>query len=69
MACSVGWRHLSEDPVRALVLGWRVLPPRWRPVLRLAGPYGRAVAGWGSGDRDAALRPLARWASRQAAFA
>src|ERR1700684_3374564 len=52
------WRHVTEDPVRALLLGWRVLPGRVRPWLRWAGPYGRATVAWGSGDRKEALGVL-----------
>jgi len=60
---------VSADPVRALVLAWRVLPAPLRGTLRLAGPYGRATTLWGSGERDAALAALAAWPRRLAAFA
>ena len=60
---------MSADPVRALVLAWRVLPAPLRGTLRLAGPYGRATTLWGSGERDAALAALAAWPRRLAAFA
>ncbi len=63
------WRHVTADPVRSLLLGWRVLPRRLRPWLRWAGPYGRAAAAWGSGDREAALSLLGTMPRRLAAFA
>jgi glycosyltransferase involved in cell wall biosynthesis len=69
LAASIGWRHVAADPVRALLLAWRVLPAPLRGSLRLAGPYGRATALWGAGERDAALAALAPSARRQAAFA
>jgi glycosyltransferase involved in cell wall biosynthesis len=69
LAASVMWRHVSADPVRALLLGWRVLPGRSRGLLRLAGPYGRAAALWGAGDRQAAMGLLATSPRRLAAFA
>ena len=69
LAASVMWRHVTADPVRSLLLGWRVLPRRLRPWLRLAGPYGRAAAAWGSGDRKAALSLLGTMPRRLAAFA
>jgi glycosyltransferase involved in cell wall biosynthesis len=65
---SVMVRHVSDDPVRAMTLGWRALPPPLRGWLRLAGPYGKAAALWGSGDRRAALRSLERRPARLAAF-
>ena len=43
LAASIGWRHAAADPVRALLLAWRVLPASLRGWLRLAGPYGRAA--------------------------
>src|SRR5690348_17123143 len=58
LAGSIAWRHLTADPVRALLLAWRVLPGPLRGWLRLAGPYGRAAALWGAGERDAALAAL-----------
>src|SRR6202012_4588692 len=58
LALSVMGRHVTEDPVRALLLGWRVLPGRVRPWLRWAGVYGRATVAWGSGDRKEALALL-----------
>jgi hypothetical protein len=58
LAASIGWRHAAADPVRALLLAWRVLPAPLRGWLRLAGPYGRATVLWGAGDRDAALASL-----------
>ena len=69
LAASIGWRHAAADPVRALLLAWRVLPAPLRGWLRLAGPYGRAAVLWGAGERDAALASLARSPRRLAAFA
>jgi glycosyltransferase involved in cell wall biosynthesis len=69
LAVSVMWRHVTEDPVRALLLGWRVLPGRVRPRLRWAGAYGRATVAWGSGDRKEALALLDTTPKRLAAFA
>ncbi|MGE5134028.1 MAG: hypothetical protein ACM32E_14125, partial [Gemmatimonadota bacterium] len=69
LAALVARRHLADDPVRAFWLAWRVLPGRTRALLRLAGPYGRAVTRWGTGDHDAALASLAAHPRRQAAFA
>jgi glycosyltransferase involved in cell wall biosynthesis len=63
------WRHVTEDPVRALLLGWRVLPGRVRPWLRWAGPYGRATVAWGAGDRKEALALLDTTPKQLAAFA
>ena len=69
LAASIGWRHATADPVRALLLAWRVLPAPLRGWLRLAGPYGRAAVLWGAGERDAALASLAGSPRRLAAFA
>ncbi len=69
LAASIGWRHMAADPVRALLLAWRVLPAPLRGWLRLAGPYGRAAVLWGAGERDAALASLADSPRRLAAFA
>ncbi len=69
LAASIGWRHATADPVRALLLAWRVLPAPLRGWLRLAGPYGRPTVLWGTGERDAALMSLAASPRRQAAFA
>jgi glycosyltransferase involved in cell wall biosynthesis len=69
LAASVMWRHISVDPVRALLLGWRVLPGRARGLLRLAGPYGRAAMLWGAGDRQGAMGMLDTSPRRLAAFA
>jgi glycosyltransferase involved in cell wall biosynthesis len=69
LAASIGWRHAAADPVRALLLAWRVLPAPLRGCLRLAGPYGRAAVLWGAGERDAALASLAGSPRRLAAFA
>jgi glycosyltransferase involved in cell wall biosynthesis len=63
------WRHLTADPVRALLLGWRVLPGRARGWLRFAGPYGRSAVLWGAGDRQASLNLLSTSPRRLAAFA
>jgi glycosyltransferase involved in cell wall biosynthesis len=69
LATSIAWRHAAADPVRAIVLAQRVLPPPLRGALRLAGPYGRAAALWGAGDRAAALAALEASPRRLAAFA
>jgi glycosyltransferase involved in cell wall biosynthesis len=69
LATSIAWRHAAADPVRAIVLAQRVLPPPLRRGLRLAGPYGRAAALWGAGDRAAALASLDASPRRLAAFA
>jgi glycosyltransferase involved in cell wall biosynthesis len=69
LAASIGWRHVTADPVRALLLAGRVLPAPLRGGLRLAGPYGRAALLWGAGDRAAALASLSASPRRQAAFA
>jgi len=68
LATSIGWRHAAADPVRAVVLAQRVLPPPVRGWLRLAGPYGRAASLWGAGDKDAALAVLQASPRRLAAF-
>jgi len=69
LAVSIGWRHATADPVRALLLAWRVLPAPLHGWLRLAGPYGRAAVLWGAGERDASLASLASSPRRLAAFA
>jgi glycosyltransferase involved in cell wall biosynthesis len=69
LATSIAWRHVTGDPVRAVLLAWRVLPRPVRGVVRLAGPYGAAAALWGAGDRAAALGALDCNPRRQAAFA
>ena len=69
LAVSIAWRHLADDPVRAVLLAWRVLPPRLRPLVRKAGPYGAAAALWGAGERAAALGTLDDRPARLAAFA
>ena len=51
-----------------VVLAQRVLPPPLRGCLRLAGPYGRAAAAWGAGDRAGALAALDASPRRLAAF-
>jgi glycosyltransferase involved in cell wall biosynthesis len=61
-------RHVTADPVRALTLAWRALPAPLRGWLRFAGPYGRAAALWGAGDRRAALTALEASPVRLAAF-
>ncbi len=68
LAVSIGWRHAAADPVRALLLTWRVLPAPVRRWLRFAGPYGRPAVLWGAGERDAALAALAASPRRLAAF-
>jgi glycosyltransferase involved in cell wall biosynthesis len=68
LAASVAVRHVSDDPVRALTLAWRALPAPLRGWIRLAGPYGRAAALWGAGDRRAALTVLEASPARLAAF-
>jgi glycosyltransferase involved in cell wall biosynthesis len=68
LATSIAWRHAAADPVRAVVLAQRVLPPPLRGWFRLAGPYGRAAALWGAGDRAAALATLDASPRRLAAF-
>ncbi len=69
LAASIAWRHLTADPVRSVLLAWRVLPPPLRRVVAAAGPYGRATALWGAGERAAAMAALNGNPSRQAAFA
>ncbi|MGD0243890.1 MAG: glycosyltransferase, partial [Streptosporangiaceae bacterium] len=69
LAASIGWRHVTADPVRALLLAWRVLPVPLRGLLKLAGPYGRAAMLWGAGDQTAALASLSASPRRAAAFA
>ncbi len=61
-------RHVADDPVRAVTLAWRALPAPLRGWLRLAGPYGRAAALWGAGDRRGALTALEARPARLAAF-
>ena len=61
-------RHVADDPVRAVTLAWRALPAPLRGWLRLAGPYGRAAALWGAGDRRGALTALEASPARLAAF-
>ena len=61
-------RHASEDPVRAITLAWRALPTPLRGWLKFAGPYGRAAALWGAGDRRGALTALEASPARLAAF-
>jgi glycosyltransferase involved in cell wall biosynthesis len=61
-------RHVADDPVRAVTLAWRALPAPLRSWLRVAGPYGRAAALWGAGDRRGALTALEASPARLAAF-
>jgi glycosyltransferase involved in cell wall biosynthesis len=68
LAASVAVRHVSDDPVRALTLAWRALPALMRGWVQLAGPYGRAAALWGAGDRRSALTVLEASPARLAAF-
>ncbi|HLK74244.1 MAG TPA: glycosyltransferase family 4 protein [Streptosporangiaceae bacterium] len=69
LATSIAWRHAAADPVRAIILAQRVLPPPLRGGLRLAGPYGQAAMLWGAGDRAAALAALDASPRRLATFA
>jgi glycosyltransferase involved in cell wall biosynthesis len=68
LAASVMLRHVTDDPVRAVTLAWRALPPPLRGLVVLAGPYGRAAALWGAGDRRGALTELEASPARLAAF-
>jgi len=68
LAASIAWRHVTGDPVRAVLLAGRILPGPARPWLRFAGPYGRAAALWGAGERDAALAVVGASPRRLAAF-
>src|SRR5579863_5460459 len=61
-------RHVTDDPVRAVTLAWRALPSPLRGLVGLAGPYGRAAALWGTGDRRGALTALEGSPARLAAF-
>src|SRR5580693_1572197 len=61
-------RHLTDDPVRAVTLAWRALPAPLRGLVGLAGPYGRAAALWGAGDRRGALTALEASPARLVAF-
>jgi glycosyltransferase involved in cell wall biosynthesis len=61
-------RHVTDDPVRAVTLAWRTLPAPLRGLVGLAGPYGRAAALWGAGDRRGALTALEASPARLAAF-
>ncbi len=68
LAASVSLRHVTDDPVRAVTLAWRALPAPLRGLVLLAGPYGRAAALWGAGDRRGALTALEAHPARLAAF-
>jgi len=68
LAASVMLRHVTDDPVRAVTLAWRALPAPLRGLVALAGPYGRAAALWGAGDRRGALTELEASPARLAAF-
>jgi glycosyltransferase involved in cell wall biosynthesis len=68
LAASVMLRHVADDPVRAVTLAWRALPAPLRGLVGLAGPYGRAAALWGAGDRRGALTALEASPARLAAF-
>ncbi len=68
LAASVMLRHVTDDPVRAVTLAWRALPAPLRGLVGLAGPYGRAAALWGAGDRRGALTALEGSPARLAAF-
>jgi glycosyltransferase involved in cell wall biosynthesis len=69
LAAFIAWRHVRDDPVRALLLSGRVLPGPLRGWLRFAGPYGRAARLWGAGERDAALAAVSDSPQHLAAFA
>jgi glycosyltransferase involved in cell wall biosynthesis len=68
LAASVMLRHVTDDPVRAVTLAWRALPAPLRGLVGLAGPYGRAAALWGAGDRRGSLTALEGSPARLAAF-
>jgi glycosyltransferase involved in cell wall biosynthesis len=68
LAASVMLRHVTDDPVRAVTLAWRALPVPLRGLVGLAGPYGRAAALWGAGDRRGALTALEASPAKLAAF-
>ena len=68
LAASVMLRHVTDDPVRAVTLAWRALPAPLRGLVGLAGPYGRATALWGAGDRRGALTALEASPAQLAAF-
>jgi glycosyltransferase involved in cell wall biosynthesis len=68
LAASVMLRHVTDDPVRAVTLAWRALPAPLRGLVGLAGPYGRAAALWGAGDRRGALTALEASPAQLAAF-
>jgi glycosyltransferase involved in cell wall biosynthesis len=68
LAASVMLRHVTDDPVRAVTLAWRALPAPLRRWLAVAGPYGRAAALWGAGDRRGALTTLEARPAQLAAF-
>jgi glycosyltransferase involved in cell wall biosynthesis len=68
LAASIMLRHLTDDPVRAVTLAWRALPAPLRGLVGLAGPYGRAAALWGAGDRRGALTALEASPAQLAAF-
>jgi glycosyltransferase involved in cell wall biosynthesis len=61
-------RHVTDDPVRAVILAWRALPGALRGLVGFAGPYGRAAALWGAGDRRGALTALEASPARLTAF-
>jgi glycosyltransferase involved in cell wall biosynthesis len=69
LAASIAWRHVADDPVRAVLLAWRALPSPLRPLVRKAGPYGPPAALWGAGERAAAVKALDGQPRRLAAFA
>ena len=68
LAASIAWRHGTGNPVRALLLAWRVLPGPLRGWLRFAGAYGQATTLWGAGERDAALAAISASPRCLAAF-
>jgi len=68
LAASVAFRHIADDPVRAVVLAARAVPGPLRGLVRLTGPYGRAAVLWTAGERRAALAVLEARPARLAAF-
>jgi glycosyltransferase involved in cell wall biosynthesis len=68
LAASVAFRHIADDPVRAVVLAARATPAPLRGLVRLAGPYGRAAVLWTAGERRAALASLEARPAELAAF-
>src|ERR1700735_2748299 len=61
-------RHVTDAPVRWVTRAGRARPAPLRRWLAVAGPYGRAAALWGAGDRRGALTALEARPARLAAF-